>query len=52
MYYMLTARRKGDEKATAEAGPWVFTLDMPSYIPVQQYAKNRELREKVYRCVS
>ena len=28
---------------------WKFTLHMPSYLPVQQYAHNRELREKMYR---
>jgi len=28
---------------------WKFTLHMPSYLPVQQYADNRELREKMYR---
>ena len=30
-------------------GKWVFTLDKPSMIPFLQYAKNRELREKIYR---
>ena len=28
---------------------WKFTLHMPSYLPVQQYAHDRELREKMYR---
>lgn len=28
---------------------WVFRLDKPSMIPFLQYAKNRELREKLYR---
>lgn len=28
---------------------WLVTLDMPSYIPVIQYAKNRELREKIWK---
>jgi len=27
---------------------WVFTLDAPSYMPFMQYAKNRELRKKLY----
>ncbi len=27
---------------------WVFTLDAPSYMPFMQYAKNRELRQKLY----
>lgn len=27
---------------------WKFTLHMPSYLPVMQYANNRDLREKMY----
>ena len=27
---------------------WVFTLDVPSYLPFIQYNKNRELREKMW----
>ncbi|MCB9990766.1 MAG: M3 family metallopeptidase [Rhodospirillales bacterium] len=30
-------------------GKWLFTLDMPSYIPFIQYADTRELREKIWR---
>ncbi len=30
-------------------GKWVFTLAKPSLIPFLQYAKNRDLREKIYR---
>jgi peptidyl-dipeptidase Dcp len=30
-------------------GKWVFTLAKPSMIPFLQYAKNRDLREKIYR---
>jgi oligopeptidase A len=44
-----TAKANGHEAATAEAGPWMFTLDYPSYIGVMQHAKNRSLREEVYR---
>jgi oligopeptidase A len=44
-----TARTEGEEKATAENGPWVITLDMPSYIPFLKYSTNRELREKLYK---
>ncbi|VYS71513.1 unnamed protein product [Arabidopsis thaliana] len=40
---------KGHENATAENGPWIITLDAPSYLPVMQHAKNRALREEVYR---
>ncbi|HKQ27769.1 MAG TPA: M3 family metallopeptidase, partial [Burkholderiales bacterium] len=28
---------------------WKFTLHMPSYLPVMQYADDRSLREKLYR---
>eukprot|EP00897_Mesotaenium_endlicherianum_P006089 jgi/Mesen1/5508/ME000277S04713 len=44
-----TAASKGHEGATPENGPWVFTLDMPSYFPVLQHAKDRALREELYR---
>ncbi|CAI9115553.1 OLC1v1016477C1 [Oldenlandia corymbosa var. corymbosa] len=40
---------KGYENATAENGPWVLTLDAQSYESVMQHAKNRNLREEVYR---
>ncbi|MCX6266516.1 MAG: M3 family metallopeptidase, partial [Bacteroidetes bacterium] len=30
-------------------GKWVFTLSKPSMIPFLQYAKNREMREQIYR---
>eukprot|EP00198_Chlamydomonas_reinhardtii_P004414 XP_001693750.1 oligopeptidase A [Chlamydomonas reinhardtii] len=44
-----TAAREGHAGATAESGPWLITLDFPSYFPVMTHAKNRELREEVYR---
>ncbi|KAI4328105.1 hypothetical protein L6164_020489 [Bauhinia variegata] len=44
-----TAVSKGHENATAESGPWIITLDAPSYIAVMQHARNRSLREEVYR---
>lgn len=28
---------------------WLFTLDIPSYLPVMMYADNRSLREELYR---
>lgn len=28
---------------------WLFTLDIPSYLPIMSYADNRELREEMYR---
>jgi len=43
-----TAREQGEENATPETGPWVITLDYPSYIPFIKYNHNRELRKKVY----
>ncbi|MBT9568513.1 MAG: M3 family metallopeptidase [Thiobacillus sp.] len=39
-------------KAAAEAdgkAGWKITLHMPSYLPIMQYANNRELREQLYR---
>ncbi|KAL7190797.1 hypothetical protein ACSBR2_022973 [Camellia fascicularis] len=44
-----TAVSKGHESATAENGPWVITLDAPSFMAVMQHARNRALREEVYR---
>jgi len=43
-----TARDKGDKDATAENGPWVLTLDIPSYMAVMTYADDRALRQKMY----
>jgi oligopeptidase A len=43
------AQAKGHAEATAENGPWLVTLDYPSYYPVLQHAQNRALREQVYR---
>jgi len=34
---------------TASSGPWRVGLDLPRYIPFQTYAKNRLVRERVYR---
>ncbi|TKY69988.1 Organellar oligopeptidase A [Spatholobus suberectus] len=43
-----SAVSKGHENATAENGPWVITLDAPSFIAVMQHARNRSLREEIY----
>ncbi|MEM6254656.1 MAG: M3 family metallopeptidase [Cyanobacteria bacterium P01_D01_bin.156] len=43
------ARDAGDEAATAEAGPWRITLDIPSYGPFLKHSQRRDLREKLYR---
>jgi oligopeptidase A len=39
------------QQAAREAGKtgWLFTLHMPSYMPVMQYADDRSLRETLYR---
>jgi peptidyl-dipeptidase Dcp len=42
---METAKSNGLE------GKWVFTLHKPSWIPFLQYAKNRELRERLYKAM-
>jgi len=36
-------------RADSLVGKWVFTLQKPLMIPFLQYAKNRDLREKLYR---
>ena len=37
------------QAARQESGGWKFTLHMPSYLPVMQYAEDRALREEMYR---
>ncbi|MCC5880516.1 MAG: oligopeptidase A [Idiomarina sp.] len=37
------------EAQERELGGWVFTLDIPSYLPVMMYADNRQLREEMYQ---
>jgi len=34
---------------TSEKGPWLLGLDMPTYISIITYAKNRSLREQIYK---
>ena len=43
------ARGQGEENATPENGPWVITLDVPSYGPFMQHSTRRDLREKIYK---
>ncbi len=38
-----------DCEATPENGPWRVGLDMPRYIPFMTYAKNRSIREILYK---
>ena len=40
---------QGHENAAAENGPWIITLDGPSFLSVMQHARNRSLREEIYR---
>ena len=44
---VLQQAREGAQKER-RAG-WKFTLQAPSYVPVMQYARNRELRQRLYR---
>ena len=48
------AKQAGDHREdggepTAEQGPWRLGLDMPRYIPFITHAKDRGLREKLYK---
>ncbi|KYG62124.1 peptidase M3 [Bdellovibrio bacteriovorus] len=36
-------------EAKGQKGKWLFTLSIPSYLPFMTYAKNRALREKMWR---
>jgi oligopeptidase A len=47
---VLQAAREAAQKDGKEG--WKFTLHMPSYLPVMQYADDRALREKMYRASS
>ena len=40
-----------EAKALKMEGKWVFTLQKPSWIPFVTYAKNRSLREKIYKAM-
>ncbi len=42
------ASQSNKAKASEKTG-WLITLDAPSYIPFMQFAKNRSLRETMYR---
>lgn len=39
----------GHKEATADAGPWLITLDAPVFTPVMTHAADRGLREDVYK---
>jgi oligopeptidase A len=38
-----------DRKGDAIKGPWLVTLDVPSYLPFMEYSENRKLKEQLYR---
>ena len=44
-----TACNSGETSATPEDGPWIITLDYPSYLPFMKHSQNRQLRETLYR---
>lgn len=41
--------KKFKKEIGAETGPWLVTLDFPSYSPFMRYSERRDLREKLYR---
>ncbi|WP_420807516.1 oligopeptidase A [Alteromonas flava] len=43
----LAAAKQAAERKEKQG--WLFTLDIPSYLPVMMYCDNRELREEMYR---
>lgn len=46
----MAAEAKGKaDPAAAKKGQWFFSLQFPSYLPIVTYAKNRALREKMWR---
>ena len=46
--YSQNAKKKYPE-STTENGPWIVTLDYPSYVPFMKNYPDSELREKLYR---
>ncbi|MBB71715.1 MAG: oligopeptidase A [Legionellales bacterium] len=44
--HVVTAAKAEADKRKLDG--WVFTLEIPSYLPIMQYADNRELREEMY----
>ena len=44
-----TAREDGTQDADARAGPWHFVVNGPNYVAIIQNAKERSLREEIYR---
>ena len=48
-YASKQAVSNGHPDSTPDNGPWIFTLDMPSYLPSMQYLKNRSIRKTLYK---
>ncbi len=47
-YFAQSAKSAGHVQASELHGPWVVTCDAPSYLPIMQHARDRDLREAVY----
>jgi oligopeptidase A len=45
--YSQKAVEKGNE-STPEEGPWIITLDGPSFLPAMKHLKSSEIRKKIY----
>jgi oligopeptidase A len=41
--------KRSHPEATIEGGPWLLTLDFPSFSPVMRYARRSDVRERLYR---
>ena len=37
------------QEVSAETGPWLITLEQPSFVPFMEYSTRRDLREQLYR---
>ena len=40
---------EAENPSSPENGPWLVTLDYPSFVPFMENSKRRDLREKIYR---
>ena len=38
-----------EQEESAETGPWLITLEQPSFVPFMEYSERRDLRERLYR---
>ncbi|KAJ8605658.1 hypothetical protein CTAYLR_000169 [Chrysophaeum taylorii] len=41
--------KKKHPEATADAGPWVVSLDIPSYLPAMKHLQDESVRETLYK---